>query len=63
MEMGMNIQQACEIIEGVAADYGQPILETLMYMQDNLADFDEHERVAFRMFMRDARKLFAPASN
>ena len=59
----MNSQQACEIIEDVAADYGRPVLETLMYMQDNPADFDEHERVAFRVFMREARQLFAPASN
>lgn len=55
----MNSKQACEIIEEIAADHGEPVLETLMYMQDNLEGFPQHHQLAFHVFMRDARQLFA----
>ena len=55
----MNIEQALEIVQDVAADLGEPLLETLMYMQGNIEDFSENEVRAFRVTMRDFQKLFA----
>lgn len=55
----MNIEQALEIVQDVAADLGEGLLETLMYMQGNLEDFSENEVRAFRVTMRDFQKLFA----
>lgn len=55
----MDIKQALEVIEEVAADLGEPMLETLIYMQANLDDFPEYEVKAFRICMRDFQKLFS----
>jgi hypothetical protein len=55
----MDIKQALEVIEDVAEDQGEPMLETLIYMQSNLDDFSESEVKAFRIVMRDFQKLFA----
>jgi hypothetical protein len=55
----MKIEEALEIIQDVATDLGEPVLETLIYMQDNLEDFSDNEVRAFRVTMRDFQKLFA----
>lgn len=55
----MNIEQALEIIQDVADDLGEMLLETLIYMQSNLDDFSDTEQRAFRVAMRDFSKLFA----
>ena len=57
----MNIQQALYIIEDIQADMCEGLLETLMYMQDNLDQFSETQVRAFRLVMIDFRKLFAAA--
>lgn len=57
----MDIKQALEIIEDVKDSFGEGLLETLEYMSDNLDDFSDREVVAYRVVMRDFRKLFATA--
>ena len=57
----MNIQQALYIIEDIKEDQGEGLLETLMYMQDNLDQFSETQVRAFRLVMADFRKMFATA--
>lgn len=57
----MNITQALEIVQDIQADMGEGLLETLMYMQDNLDQFSDTQVRAFRVAMADFRKLFAPA--
>lgn len=57
----MNIQQALYIIEDIKEDQGEGLLETLMYMQDNLDQFSETQVRAFRLVMIDFRKMFATA--
>lgn len=56
----MNITQALEIVEDIKEDQGEGMLETLMYMQDNLDQFSDTQVRAFRVVMNDFRKLLAP---
>lgn len=55
----MEIGKAIEILEEVCIDQGEPMLETLQYMRDNLHDFSEQQQAAFRKFMRVGAELFA----
>lgn len=57
----MNITQALEIVQDIQSDMGEGLLETLMYMQDNLDQFSDTQVRAFRLAMADFRKLFAAA--
>ena len=57
----MNFTQAMVIISVVKESSGDGLLETLQYMQDNLDDFSDNEKQAFRVVMRDFRKLLTPA--
>jgi len=59
----MNITTAIEIIDNMRAAYGLGFLEMLTEMEEMLAndELDNREAVAFRVFMREGRKLFAPA--
>lgn len=56
----MNISHACVIIETIAADFGESVLKTLIYMGDHLEDFSDSEVMAYRVFMADCTKLLAP---
>ena len=56
----MQLSEACDVITDLAKDHGEGVLETLIYMQDNLDDFSEREVLAFRLFMNAGRKMFAP---
>jgi len=55
----MKIAEACNTLEAMAIDHGQSVLDLLIYMGDNLDDFSENEVRAYRMFMREGRKMFA----
>lgn len=55
----MDIKTAIEILEDIAADHGTGMLDTLIYMRDNLDDFSDREVVAFRVFMREGARMFA----
>ena len=57
----MNFTQAMVTISAIKETFGEGLLETLQYMQDNLDDFSDNEKQAFRVVMRDFRKLLTPA--
>ena len=57
----MNFTEAMVIISEIKENFGEGLLETLQYMQDNLDDFNETEARAFRVVMRDFRALLTPA--
>lgn len=55
----MDIVKALEIIQDVQDNLGLGLLETLQEMQKDLDNFNDKEVRAFRVAMRDFRKLFA----
>ena len=57
----MNFTEAMITISEIKENFGEGLLETLQYMQDNLEDFSESEQRAFRVVMADFRKLLTPA--
>jgi hypothetical protein len=57
----MTPREALDIIEREASDMGMPILETLMFMGENLEEYDSVQRCAYRTAMRGFQRLFAPA--
>ena len=59
----MDITTAIKIIDDKREIYGLGFLEMLIEMEEMLAtdELDNREAVAFRVFMREGRKLFAPA--
>jgi hypothetical protein len=57
----MTFTEAMVYISRLKEASGDGLLETLQYMQDNLADFDNVEQQAFRVVMNDFRKLLSPA--
>jgi len=63
LEINMDITTAINIIDNKREAYGLGFLEMLIEMEEMLAadELDNREAVAFRVFMREGRKLFAPA--
>ena len=59
----MDITTAINIIDAKREAYGLGFLDMLLVMEEMLAadELDNREAVAFRVFMREGRKLFAPA--
>ena len=59
----MDIKTAIQIINDKREIYGMLFLDMLLVMEEMLAndELDNREAVAFRVFMREGRKLFAPA--
>ena len=55
----MDIRTALDIIEGIQYEQGEGLLETMMYMKDNLQQFDEKQQQAFRITFAGFRELFA----
>lgn len=55
----MNISQACDILQGVANDHGEALLDTVIYMDSNRSDFEPHEIQALDEFMRVGREFFS----
>ena len=53
----MNFTQAMVVICAIKETFGEGLLETLQYMQDNLDDFESHERAAFRVVMKEFSQL------
>ena len=56
----MNFTQAMVIISDIQESFGEGLVETLQYMQDNLDDFSDEQVRAFRVVMNDFRKLLTP---
>ena len=57
----MTQSMALEIIQKEATAMGLPMLETLMYMQDNYEELDSVQKNAFRTAFRGFQRLLAPA--
>lgn len=57
----MTQAEALDIIQREASDMGMPMLETLMFMGENLEEYGSVERCAYRTAMRGFQRLFAPA--
>jgi hypothetical protein len=57
----MNFTEAMTYIKQVQENLNEPLLETLMYMQDNEFMYDEIELQALRVVIGDFRKLLATA--
>ena len=57
----MSQGEALEIIDEEADALGMPVLETLMWMQDNYHELDSVQKNAFRTVFRGFQRLFAPA--
>ena len=59
----MDITTAIKIIDDKREIYGMSFFDMLLVMEEMLAtdELDNREAVAFRVFMREGRTLFAPA--
>ena len=57
----MTFTEAMTYIKQVQENLNEPLLETLMYMQDNEFMYDEIELQALRVVIGDFRKLLATA--
>ena len=57
----MTFTEAMTYIKQVQENLNEPLLETLMYMQDNEFMYDEIELRALRVVIGDFRKLLSPA--
>jgi len=57
----MTQAEALEIVQLEATALGLPMLETLMYMQDNYEELDSVQKNAFRTAFRGFQRLLAPA--
>ena len=57
----MTQAMALEIVKNQATEMGLPMLETLIWMQDNYEELDSVEKVAFRTAFRGFQRLLAPA--
>ena len=55
----MTFTEAMTYIKQVQENLNEPLLETLMYMQDNEFMYDEIELQALRVVIGDFRKLLA----
>jgi hypothetical protein len=60
----MDISDACRIVQEYAELHtGNDILAALKDMECCYDDLDKEDRVAYTMFMRDARRMFAPVDS
>jgi hypothetical protein len=57
----MTFTEAMVYIKQVQTQLNEPLLETLMYMQDNEFMYDEIELQALDVVIGDFRKLLKPA--
>ena len=57
----MTFTEAMTYIKQVQENLNEPLLETLMYMQDNAFMYDEIELHALDVVVGDFRKLLATA--
>jgi|Laugrefa1bdmlbdn_1035148.scaffolds.fasta_scaffold55808_2 hypothetical protein len=53
-----TFEQALDIVEEIQYEQGEGLLETLMYMQDNLDQFSDSQVRAYRKVFSEMRKLF-----
>lgn len=58
---GMLIGEACEVLQAACTPGRVDMLDLLARMRDNPGAFSARERAAWRSFMRDGSRMFAPA--
>lgn len=57
----MELSEACKIVTEYAEIYCEgDVLEGLRSMEEGYDDLDKEQRVAYRMFMKAGREMFAP---
>jgi hypothetical protein len=56
--MTYTFDQAIEIVRDIQDDMGEGLLETLQYMDGHIEQFEDRQQTAFRVVMREMRKLF-----
>ena len=56
--MTYTFNQAIEIVRDIQEDQGEGLLETLQYMDGHIEQFEDRQQEAFRVVMREMRKLF-----
>ena len=56
----MNNNQACEIVSNFAKKQGYPMLETLMFLEDNLAQQSDELQRAYIITKMGFQKMFTP---
>lgn len=57
--MSYTISEAIEVLQTVAADHGEDLLTTCIYMSENRQDFEPFEVLALDKFMAVGREFFA----
>jgi hypothetical protein len=59
----MDITTAIKIIDDKREIYGMSFFDMLLVMEEMLStdELDNREAVAFRVFMREGQRMFAPA--
>lgn len=55
----MDYRDALDIIAKIQIEMGEGLLETMIYMKDNLDQFDAKQRAAFHIAFAGFRELFA----
>jgi hypothetical protein len=63
LEIIMGITLAIEIIDAMRAQYGLSFFDMLVEMGDRLQndELDNRQAAAYRVFMREGQRMFAPA--
>jgi hypothetical protein len=57
----MEMSDACTLVQDYAELHtGGDVLAALTHMQISYDDLDKEDRVAYNMFMRAGREMFAP---
>ena len=57
--IGMELKEACQIVQDYADRQGLPFLEALMSMEADWDELDRQDRTAFIMVMKAGAKMFA----
>jgi len=53
----MEINQAIQVIQNVAEDFGNDFLEVMTYMKEHHVDFEATEQAAFNVVFTEMSKL------
>lgn len=54
----MDYQTALDIIAAIQIEMGEGLLETMIYMKDNLEQFEPKQQAAFNVAFAGFRELF-----
>ena len=60
--IGMELREACDIVQAYADLQGLPFLEALQEMDACYDDLDREDKVALNMVLKAGQEMFAPIS-